>query len=152
MATEIRNSFPHGPLSEERLREFEENLGVRLPTEYRQFLKEHNGGRPKPGGFWIERHTDASEVHQFYGLHDGPEWLSIDCYAGADRYGIPPGMLAIGDDGVGNHICIWIEGDERGAITFVDHELHPYDQPHSLEGVTRLASSFAEFLSVLRAL
>lgn len=146
----IRDANQYGPLLEERLQAFEKRLGVILPPDYREFLKRYNGGRPEPSGFWIRAGCDASEVHQFYGLHDGPKWFSIDCYTGVEQYGIPRGMLAIGNDGVGNTICIGIEGEKRGAIYFIDHEVHPYDKPDSFEGVIRLADSFSEFLSSLQ--
>ncbi len=147
---EFRNTNPYGPLSEERLQDFEKSLGAPLPTDYREFLKEHNGGEPTPSYFWIVEGSDGSGVNHFYGLHNGPEWFSIDSYVGADRHGIPEGMLAIGDDGVGNIICLSYKEVGRGAIYFVDHEVHPYDEPNSLEGITKLANSFPEFLSHLQ--
>ncbi len=152
MATRIVNANQYGLLSEERLQAFEETLGITLPPDYREFLKRRNGGKPEPGGFWIVEGKDGSEVRQFYGLHDGPKWLSIDCYLGAGRHGIPTDLLPIGDDGVGNTICIGVYGDRRGSVYFVDHEMHPYDEPDSFEGVTKLADSFSEFLSRLHKL
>jgi hypothetical protein len=150
MTVEMRDANLYGTLSEEKLQAFEERLGVRLPSDYREFLERYNGGIPIPGGFWIREGQDGSEVHQFYGLHDGPKWASLDCYVGPERYGIPEEMHAIGDDGVGNKICIGIKGDNRGAVFFIDAEIHPYDEPDAWEGIITLADSFARFLAGLR--
>ncbi len=148
----IQDPNPYGPLSEESLRKLERKIGVMLPPDYREFLRRYNGGRPEPDGFWIEKGSYSSGVHQFYGLHDGPAWLSIDTYAGPERYGVPEGLLPIGDDGIGNFICIGLVGEGRGAIYFIDHEIHPYAEPDSFEGVTEVAGSFSEFLSRLQKL
>ena len=152
MIVEMRDANLYGALSEERLQAFEEKLGVRLPSDYREFLERYNGGTPILCGFWIREGQDGSEVHQFYGLHDGPTWASLDCYIGPERYGIPAEMLAVGDDGVGNRICIGIKGDSRGAVFFIDAEIHPYDEPDALEGITKLADSFARFLTNLQGI
>ena len=150
MTVEIEQANPYGSLSEERLRTFEQRLRMALPLDYRAFLRRYNGGKPNPNGFWIAKGHDASEVNRFYGLHDGPRWVSLDCYVGEEQHGIPRGLLAIGDDGTGNIICIGIEGERKGAIFFIDHEVHPYDDPDSTAGIYELAKSFSEFLSDLQ--
>ena len=58
-------------------------------------------------------------------------------------------MLPIGDDGVGNPICLDLSAAHFGAIYFLDLETHFYDDPDSMEGMIRLADSFTEFLSLL---
>jgi hypothetical protein len=150
MIIEILNPRPYGSLSENRLCEFEHDFGLELPSDYRAFLLEFNGGSPNPSFFWIVKSSDGSSVHQLYGLHDGPPPYSIQTYAGKERYGIPSGMLKIGDDGVGNSICIGVSESIEGKIYFLDHELHPNNEPESMEGITRLAESFDSFLAILQ--
>ena len=146
---EIRDPEPHGPLSQESLAQFEQAHGLTLPSDYREFLLEFNGGTPSPSSFWISAPADASGIQQFYGLHDGPSWLSIRTYVENPTIGVPTGMLPIGDDGVGDWICIGISGSRDGRIYFVDHEVHPFDDPESMEGITQLADSFKSFLASL---
>jgi hypothetical protein len=146
---QIRDPKPHGPLSESRLVEFERTCGLALPPDYREFLLEFNGGVPFPSSFWITEPTNASGVQQFYGLHDGPSWLSIHTYARNEASGVPAGILPIGDDGVGDWICIGIAGAHYGRVYFVDHEVHPLDDPDSMKGITELAESFERFLANL---
>ncbi|MDD2694297.1 MAG: SMI1/KNR4 family protein [Anaerolineales bacterium] len=150
MTIEIENARPYGLISEERLQAFEKQIGISLPQDYREFLKQCNGGTPKPNNFWISEEKYESSVYQFYGLHSGPRWLSIDCYISKERYGVPNGLLPIGDDGVGNLICIGITAENFDDIFFIDHEIHPYNEPDSLNGIYKIAESFTEFLSRLR--
>lgn len=151
MVLKILDANPYGPLPEARLQTFEKQLGTALPADYRDYLLRYNGGRPEPSDFWVIEGSDASGIEQFYGLHDGPRWYTLDCYVGAERYGVPEGLLTIGDDGVGNKVCMAYKGD-KGAIYFLDHEVHPYHEPNSLEGITKLAGSFSEFLSGLQTI
>jgi hypothetical protein len=83
-------------------------------------------------------------------LHDGPIWYSIESSIGEDQCGIHKGLIPIGDDGTGNKICIGVNNNNMGEIFFLDHEIHPYDDPDSLEGIIKLANSFTEFLSNFR--
>jgi hypothetical protein len=147
----IENANPYGILDEEKLSSFENRLEISLPKDYQEFLIKYNGGVPNPSGFWIMPGEDGSEVLEFYGLHEGPPWRSIDGYTNVEL-GIPEKLLPIGDDGVGNHICIGIKGEESGVVYFIDHEIHPYHNCESFEGITKLANSFSEFLNGLEVL
>lgn len=149
MSPIIKNPDLYGLLNETRLADFEINLGVRLPEDYRKFLMDHNGGIPEPSTFWIKDGIDSSEVFQFYGIHDGPEWLSLENYIIGKNFGIPEHLLAIGDDGTGNTICLGISGNKKGVVYFIDHEIHPFEEPNSYTGVTRIADSFTQFISQL---
>jgi hypothetical protein len=124
---------PYGPLAQDRLAEFERITRLNLPDDYRDFLFQNNGGQPTPAFFWIEPQKDGSDVHQFYGLHNGPAHLCIDTYIGEERYGIPSTMLPIGDDGLGDFICLGVSSANFGGVYFLDHERHPYDNPNSDE-------------------
>jgi hypothetical protein len=145
----IVNANKYGSLSQEVLNEFEVSIHTQLPSEYRDFLLQHNGGKPIPSFFWIIPHEDGSSVNQFYGLYNEPEYLSIKIFIGKERYGIPESMLPIGDDGVGNYICMGISIENYGHILFLDHELHPFNEPNSPDGITKLKDSFTEFLNSL---
>jgi hypothetical protein len=148
MALEIVNPNPYGVLSEQKLQELELKLGTNLPEDYRSFLKKYNGGKPTTAGFWIERGVDCSEVHQFYGMHNGPKWSSLEYYI-EEQPGIAKNYLAIGDDGTGNFLCMKLQGHENGSIYFIDHEIHDFNKPDSLTGFTKVANSFTEFISSL---
>ena len=148
MAINIQNPNPHGQLDEDRLVGFEETLGYSLPSDYRKYLLEFNGGLPENTFFWIAEGTDGTSIHQFYGLHSTKS-SSLELFFGDDHCGIPSGFLPVGDDGVGNSIIIGLTGNNRGSIYFLDHEIHPYEQHESMEGIVLIANSFSSFVSLL---
>ena len=150
MTTRIVHPNPHGTLSEDRLVRFENQFGLLLPVDYREFLLEYNGGRPVPAFFWIKNKQDGTRVHQFYGLYDQLIPASLEARMGANRHGIPTALMPIGDDGIGNLICLGLGWTEFGRIYFLDHDLHPAETPEGWEGITLLADSFGEFLASLQ--
>ena len=44
----IEESLRFGAVSDSDLQKLEADLGAELPSDYRAFLKKHNGGVPKP--------------------------------------------------------------------------------------------------------
>ena len=54
MAT-IEDSRPAGATSEAQIKAFEKHIGHGLPKGYREFLLEHNGGRPSPDAFTLKQ-------------------------------------------------------------------------------------------------
>ncbi len=145
----ILNPNPYGSCSEDQLINFEKTLGENLPSDYRDFILSFNGGTPEPSFFWIEKEVDGTGIHQFYGLYESPKGSSLNMFLGDDHCGVPNGFLSIADDGVGNSIIICLAGPHRGSIHFLDHEIHPYHQRNSSEGITKLADSFSGFASLL---
>ena len=149
MTIKIINANSIEKPSEELLHDFEAQIRIDLPDDYKKFLLEYNGGKHLPDFFWIEYQHDGSIVYQFYGLYSEIGPFSINTYTGKDLYGIPISMLPIGDDGTGNYICIGIYPDNLGEIFFLDHELHPVHDANSMVGITKLAGSFTDFLNNL---
>ncbi len=90
-------------------------------------------------------------ISQSYGLYDARTPFSLDTYASdKELYGIPASPLPIGDDGTCNFICIELSPEHFGSIYFLDHDRHPCDDANSTVGITRLASTFSEFLLLLK--
>ncbi len=147
MNPKILDGNPFGKLSVKSLHDFEARIGVKLPKDYEEFLLENNGGKPVPDFFWIVPQKDGSRMNQFYGLHEEAKIFSLNTCTSEKRYGIPASMLPIGDDGLGNSICMGVLPDNKGNIFFLDHDEHPYDNPNSMVGITKLADSFTDFLN-----
>jgi hypothetical protein len=133
----------------------ERKLGVALPEQYRRFLLRHNGGSPVPAGFRIKNEGAPyadSEVDAFLAVHEGKIASFEDFF---DTYKVeekrmPDRLVPIAYDPFGNVVCISVEGPDRGAVYFWDHEHEP-DGPESDDSnVHPVADSFDEFLSSLR--
>ncbi len=144
----VEKSNPFGALSEARLVQFEVKIGHMLPRDYRQFLLDHNGGKPTPSDFTINDEQGGDTLHHVYGLYNGPGYARLeDAYATyAGR--IPAVLLPIADDPGGNVICLGLTGPYRGNVYFWDHESESDDEP-GFENVVLIANSFQAFLDSL---
>lgn len=142
----IKNSNKYGVLSEEILRRFEFQVGALLPEQFREFLLQHNGGKPIPSDFKISN-DDGSSLHHVYGLHGGPDYSNIAGVHNVFKDRIPNELLAIADDPFGNQICIGIKKKYLGKIYFWDHEKE--SRFFKFKGTTLLANTFDEFLGNL---
>jgi cell wall assembly regulator SMI1 len=141
----VTDSNKYGELTEGDLESFEKKLGCRLPTEYRDFLLVHNGGKPDPSDFQLGI-EEADSLHHVYGLNTKNHSdikNSFNCFKGR----IPRQLLPIADDPFGNQICIGISGKHRGRVYFWDHEKETVLR--KFKATTILAASFGEFLNSL---
>lgn len=153
-----------GPTDATQIAAFEKHIGHELPQEYREFLLNHNGGRPVPDAFTLtadgrEPEEDlvmcffplrnlslgavevkAMEELRTWPLHCAWDDLQNDLENLYETELDPP-ILPIGTDGSGNYIGLVLSGDRAGAVVFLDHE--------TAEDWT-LAPSFNAFVDSLR--
>jgi hypothetical protein len=161
---QIVDPLPAGRTTDAQISAFETYVSYKLPTDYRQFLLQHNGGRPEPDAFVLKAHRGDEEdiVMCFFPMRD----LKVGTASGGDleelricplqcawdylqsdlenlysEAGIEEPLLPKGTDGSGNYLCIVLDGVHAGSIVFLDHET----------GETfSLAVSFTAFLCSLR--
>jgi hypothetical protein len=69
--------------------------------------------------------------------------VETSCLAGR----MPLGLLPIADTGGGDQFCLWLVGEERGAVVLWDHEAEHRPPTHA--NLHRVAPSFAAFLELL---
>ena len=130
--------------SEDEVAAFESRLGAALPSEYREFLLECNGGRPVDD-LCVE--TPAAEalggivVDHFYSLGKGEDDV-YDLDWNRRMEGPPSAFLPIADDPAGNLLALALVGADAGSVYFWDHET---------DELTRVATSFSALLDELTA-
>ena len=136
-------------LSEEMLAEFERGLGARLPDDYRQFMIEHNGGRPAPSVFEFMTADGTSDcsVRVFLTLDDRENY-SIQTYMSRYDDRIPLQTLPIACDSFGNLVLLDLGAKAVGTIYFWDHEKESMDDP-TWDNINVAAFSFTEFINTL---
>lgn len=141
MANVVVTANPHGELNLAELDAFEKTLECFLPTSYRDYLIQFNGGKFKNN--IVPLSEDATPIHHMYGLHMGPEYSRLSV-------GWPPGVgrdyLAICDDAFGNHFLLKLRGEGAGAIYFLDHE-----ETNASGALTMIAQDFGEFVERMTA-
>ena len=112
----------YDPISESDLRQLEDDVGARLPADYRAFLLEHNGG---DFPFEVATTSDSSDpryttIGYFYGINTGDSSDLLATNRLIDH--LPSGFLAIGGDSCGDQICVVGTGRQAGSIWAWDHE------------------------------
>lgn len=147
--------FSAGPLDPQTLAEAEGALGVQLPDDYRSFMLQSNGGRPKPSGFdidWQDGQPPAgdwrtSSLSMLYPVADPPEdgLLHMNTVTFAGR--LPAHTLAIGSDAGGNALLLALGGPWQGKVLFwcKDHEVADGAIP-GYDNVGLVADSFQDLL------
>ena len=142
-----------GPLlTEQQLVDTELRIGLKVPEQYRCFLREQNGGKPEPDGFWIyERdqrtRADWSKVTRFIGVDVGGHH-DLAFFAANLADILPPDLFPIGDDLAGNVIAISTRPADDGAILYWNHEYEDQAEPNPA-AMFYLAADLDAFLSGL---
>lgn len=117
--------------SEEELAGCEDALGLRLPADYRAFLRQNDGARPADNKFAIPNATSFG-VNRFIPIGEvGAERRCIE--------NLPATRVPVAWDNSGNYVCL--ETGPGAGVFFWDHE-----EPHIDR---RIADSFEEFLERL---
>jgi hypothetical protein len=146
MTTEIKDSV--GSIETSTIDKLEKNLGIRLPSQYREFLKKYNGGYPIPDGFFLKDKSDGSSIDRFLGIDVG-EHSNLEKYLVIYKGRIPKNLFPIAHDPGGNLIVIGLSGDTSDKIYFWDHEQESDDYEPEMSNIHLIADSFEEFLGGL---
>ena len=137
---------PFGRIKDHLLVKFENDLGVKLPSQYRDWLIKYNGMGWEKEVFHITDKEGDSRIHHVYGLHDGPDSRRLDITYKVFKGRIDSHVFPIADDPFGNQVCLGISGNKRKKIYFWDHEreLDVDDNP------ILISDSFNAFLESLQ--
>jgi hypothetical protein len=95
---EILHSNEFGKIQLKDISDFEEVNDIKLPDDYRQFLIEHNGGKPYPNISPILK----SDVQWIYGMVHEPYYASLFQHLDMFQGRIPSWYFPIANDSGGN--------------------------------------------------
>jgi cell wall assembly regulator SMI1 len=157
-------SEPGPRVTEDDVRRFEREFGHELPTDYRAFLLEVNGGHaPRSHRVFTLRRGARQDESILRGLFSLNAPDDQDDLATAQKHynpdvKLPEGFLEIGYDGYGCPVVLPLVGQHRGEVWYFDIEDDSEDWPSDRvewfdrRDVWKLADSFAEFMAGLRPL
>jgi len=140
-------------LTEESLQDLETKHSCRLPNDYRQFLLSTNGAFPSPDCvvFVEDGRNTASDVFCFFAVGDDRAWASMGWHHETFSDRLPKRTLPVGRDSGGNLWLLSLRDDDAGAIFFWDHGSYDTFDETDLDKWPKVAASFTEFRSSLRA-
>lgn len=134
------------PLTDLQLERVEKEVGFPLPDQYKEFLKQYNGGYPDPDAFLFLDKSDGSSVDRFLSLDAGEDddlFVYLKRYAGRT----PSDMMPIAHDPGGNLVLIGLSDSNRGQVFFWDHEYE--DEDPGLSNVSLVSVDLKSFLDSL---
>lgn len=129
------------PLEEAELMEFENQMQIRLPGEYRQFLLEYNGGRPDPNLFVFQGKNEGSDCHFILGLNGAPG-SDLRPFIETHKERLPRGLFPVAYDSLGNLICLSVKKEDFGKVYFWDHQCQGKDG----EAPQLISQNFGNFI------
>jgi hypothetical protein len=146
MKIENKNFF--GTLSEFELADFEKANKIELPSDYKAFLLESNGGVPAPN----KNVSPETIVTYILGMHNGDYYASLYKHISMFMTRLPHSTFPIATDPFGNLFIMSLHPENYGHIYFWDHEGEPEIQDgHYTDNCYFVAHSFSEFASSLIA-
>ncbi|MCG8614415.1 MAG: SMI1/KNR4 family protein [Pseudomonadales bacterium] len=148
MNVEITDSYPS--ISDDDILALEQDLDIKLPTEYKEFLKCHNGGSPSLQDYKLDGEL-FDDIGWFFGIRDYPSGLDIKTENEEVEDRLLKHYLAIGGSYGGNLICISSKKSDYGSIYRWDHETANYDGHPWEDNMTKISKNLKEFLSYLYA-
>lgn len=157
-------------ISESDIKGLEKRNGITLPTDYRAFLLQTNGGRirgsageslciePKWSGQPWARHYDRVLVGVFYSIVDDVNlafsWDGLSAEEKRDRYVFPypQDAVPIGHNTGPDQFLLGVSGANRGKVFFWAMDQVPVedDAIPDYGNVGWVADSFADFLARLK--
>lgn len=131
----------------------EQQINIRLPKDYVEFLLRYNGGRPKKNSCDLIEVIDTIEttcgISWFYTLAEDYNYNLFENYQ-IFLNRMPKELIPIASDGCGNQICLAVQGDNYGKVYFWDHDWeHDEGEEPTYRNIYLIANSFTEFVNKL---
>ena len=143
-------------LNAEDIAEFENEVGIKFPEDYKRFMLKSNGGTPEEEWLYdffdeVTEAENTSVIREFFSLFsdEAVKMSNLKKIYKTMTYEemIPNDMLPIADDPGGNVIGISLNKDDYGYVYFINHEYDDLDTGYLVK--SKIAESLTEFLDAL---
>ncbi|MCC5803760.1 SMI1/KNR4 family protein [Rossellomorea vietnamensis] len=143
------NLSAFGKASDESLEKLEELVGFSLPNDYKEFLKEYNGGTSKVrySKFFVNDINQEIPLDVLYGIDVNSTFDLYECNEEFEE-DMVPNSLIIGDD-PGSGFIVLITDPENYGVYYWDHSFY-FPQSSEDENTYKIADSFKDFMNELR--
>lgn len=135
--------------TDEDVRELESSVG-KVPEDYKEFLKSHNGGIPS--ATLLKTRSNERVINSLLALKAPPGFGdSIESHMKVYDGRIPKNTFPIASAGSGDLVLLNTESSKLGEILYWDHNFESDDDDASdyFENTEVVAGSFSEFLGKL---
>lgn len=123
----------------EKVNQFEIELDIKLPKQFKEFLYKYNGGKTPETNFRLNK--VSSDLVCFYGLDETEEFCDFYKAKKRDSFKefIEEGYLLIGYNSFGDYILIGVSEENNGKIYFYYH-----DRPKKYIEISENFSTFTD--------
>ena len=136
--TKITWKYDRDFVNDSIINEVQNLLGVKLPPDYLDCIKKHNGARPCRRKFDSQNHSELLFVRLLH--YDLKENNSILALYKILLPQLPPELYPFADDSFGNYLCFRYRNGAFEDVVFWDHETRQVDF---------VARTFTELLDML---
>jgi SMI1 / KNR4 family (SUKH-1) len=139
----------HSSTDTDSIAQIEELLGCQLPADYREWLGDPDSPNPAPARTIVQADPPYEEsVAEIFAAQEVLRYVDMEKDMIAVGSGdFPPGMIAIGDNGMGDYVLLSLRSEDSGSVHFLFHEeSNPDDK---LWGLYLLGTSFSNWLAGL---
>ncbi|MGE4182891.1 MAG: SMI1/KNR4 family protein [Limisphaerales bacterium] len=152
---------PQGPVSGEVITALRRALGVSIPEEYFEFLRQTNGGTPSQlnNSFPVSGNRDIDPEIRFVTVdfffqaidEDYPSLELINVYDVFEGR-IPLGMLPFARNPFGDLFLLGPSSGKNAGVYYWDHDTEGSAGPHNpTANIAKLTDTFQEFIDALAA-
>lgn len=129
--------------------QIEDLLGQGLPPDYREWLQGPESRNPTPARTMVQADPPYEEsVSELYPAREVLRYVDMEKdMIAADSGDFPPGMIAIGENGMGDYVLLSLRCSDCGSVHYLFHEESNPDE--KLWGTYLLGDSFSEWLASL---
>ncbi|MGC4001995.1 MAG: SMI1/KNR4 family protein [Pirellulales bacterium] len=145
---EITERISAAGATSEDIQSFEARRKTSLPKDYKRFLAEWNGGRPRPRQF-EGPNGERSVLHFFFTLDPAAEYYYIEEEIDTFKDRLPAGFLPIASDPFGNLVLLALTPGKFGEIHFWEHEAETDEGKPLGERIAFISSNFTDFVANL---
>lgn len=147
MLVSLENSQKN--LNEIDICDFERDLSIKLPEDYKSFLLKYNGGKPTPRKFETVDKRFVSRIMFFFPITDAVTNNLTNIYLSYKQDNkFPRNLLPIGEDPINNLICISIQGKDSGSVYFWNKDDED-DKQLQYKYFSLISDSFSKFIEIL---
>lgn len=144
-------------VKDEELMGFQEKTNLRFPPEFKDFLKETNGGYPQETLFTNdfieidpetgEEHIQGTDIDQFYSLEE----IEFDYTDYSEDGYIPADYIPFAISSFGNLLLLYLgDTEEYGSVCFANHDL--FDAKKGTYTISKVSPSFSAFIRELHSI
>ena len=141
---------PRGKLTHKDIIDLETQLGFTLPDDYKEFLKENNGGYPDVNvdhSFYVEdANNEETGIEILYGYKTGADPADILLWMKEYGHKLPPKTVIIGNDYAHGFLLICCEGEDDGVYLW-DHT-YSFPTTNEDENTYYLCGTFSELIGI----